>query len=161
MRGGHILPFDTFVAAPARAVAVGSGGIAMVSEFDAETNFTLFHPVLVEGPAVASAEGRGIIARIRPNEDLIESIETMCRRHDIRDGVIQSCIGSLIGFEFEDGQTLDANPTEILALNGRVVNGRAELTLALIDIKGRIYQGRPVRGRNPILICCELFIRAT
>lgn len=159
LRGGHILPFDTFLAAPARAVAVGCAGITMVAEFDAETNFTLFHPVGAAAPATA-AEGRGIVARIRPNEDLIETIEAMCLRHSIRDGVVQSCIGSLIGFEFEDGQTMDASPTEIMVLEGRVANGRAELKLALIDTKGRIYQGRPIRGRNPILICCEVFIRA-
>ena len=161
LRGGHILPFDTYVAAPARAVAVGCGGIAMVAEFDAETNFTLFHPLRVDAPDAAGADRRGIVARIRPNEDLIETIEALCRRHEIRNAVIQSCIGSLIGFEFEDGQALEAGPTEILALDGRVVDGRAELKIGLIDTEGHIYQGRPVRGRNPILICCELFIRAT
>ena len=56
--GGHLLPFDTFLAAPARAVAVGCAGVTMVSEFDAETNFTLFHPVGAAAPATANGGAR-------------------------------------------------------------------------------------------------------
>jgi predicted DNA-binding protein with PD1-like motif len=158
---GHLLPFDCIVAAPGRTVACGCAGVAMVSEFDAETNFNLFHPVETDGSAVAVATGPGVVARIRPNQDLITSIEDICSRHGIADAVVHSCIGSLNGVKFDDGRQVDVCPTEILVLDGRVAGGRAGMEIALVDVRGNIHKGRPARGRNPILICCELVVQAS
>jgi predicted DNA-binding protein with PD1-like motif len=154
--GGHLLPLDSIVSLPGRAVAAGCGGVAMVAELDAETNFPLFRPVEMALPG--AAEPTGVVARLRPNEDLIEGIEAICRRYNIRDAIVHSCVASLIGAEFDDGRRVDDFPTEILALDGRVVDQHAELEIALIDVRGNVHKGRPTRGRNPILICCELFI---
>jgi predicted DNA-binding protein with PD1-like motif len=165
--GGHLLPFETFVSAPGHAVAFGTGQIAMVSKFDPETNFTLFRPVAAgEAPAAGTAEPRCILARIKPNVDLIEGIEDVCRQHDIHHARVRSGVGSIVGAEFEDGRVILEHPTEILILAGRIApdrNGqpRADLSIAVADTEGDLHEGKPVRGRNPVLICFELVLEPT
>jgi predicted DNA-binding protein with PD1-like motif len=165
--GGHVLPLETFVSAPGPAAAVGTGQVAMVSKFDPETNFTLFRPV-APGAALAKGEAvpRCILARIKPNVDLIEGIEEVCQRHHVRNALIRSGVGSIVGAEFDDGRMISEHPTEILVLSGQINpdrNGqpRTDLSIALIDTKGDLHEGKPVRGRNPILICFELVLDAT
>jgi predicted DNA-binding protein with PD1-like motif len=165
-QGGHILPADTVLAEPATAMAYGSQDIAMESAFDPETNFTLFAPSLPIPRQNPDATTRLVVARIRPNEDLVESIEAVCRLHRITRAVVRSGIGSLVGAAFEDGRHIAEIPTEILVLNGHVTEGadgrpRAAIEIALIDRGGAVHHGIPTRGRNPVLICCELFLEWT
>lgn len=165
MRGGHILPQETMVAAPGRAIAFGSKNVSMVSRFDPETNFTLFRP---ETDSATEGHGdlEGIVARIRPNEDLVGTIEAVCARHGVETGVIRSGVGSLAGVEFEDGRRISEIPTEILVIDGRISGGtdgkpKADVTIGLIDTEGAVHVGRPARRRNPVLICFEVFIETT
>jgi predicted DNA-binding protein with PD1-like motif len=165
--GGHVLPFETFVSAPGPAVAFGTAQVAMVSKFDPETNFTLFRPVAPEtAPAKDRAEPRCILARIKPNVDLIEGIEEVCRRHHVSNALISSGVGSIVGAEFDDGRIIYEHPTEILVLAGEIKpdeNGqpRADLSIVLIDTKGDLHEGKLVRGRNPVLICFEVVLDPT
>lgn len=157
--GGHILAPDTLVAETSEARVCGTERIAMLSRFDAETNFTLFGP-----ERVAAGEGDLVVARLRPNEDLVEAIEAVAARHDIRDAQVRSLIGSTVGGRFEDGRVVGDVPTEIVALDG-TVRRRADgghdvdLDIALIDAAGDILRGRLTRGENPVLICVELFLQ--
>lgn len=158
-RGGHILAPETLVMAASEARAVGTDRIAMLSRFDPETNFTLFG-----AERVLDGDGDLVVARIRPNEDLVEAIEAVAARHDLRDARVLSIIGSTVGARFEDGRRVDEIPTEILGLDGHVrrgANGGHELSLdlALIDAAGHVLRGRLARGENPVLICVELFLR--
>jgi predicted DNA-binding protein with PD1-like motif len=166
MCGGHVLPFEAVVSAPGSGVAFGTDQVAMVSKFDPETNFTLFRPV---APAAAPAKDKSkphcILARLKPNVDLIEGVEDICRRHGIRSARVRSGVGSIVGAEFDDGRIIREHPTEILVLAGQIApdhNGqpRAELSIAVIDMKGSVHDGKPVRGRNPVLICFELALEA-
>jgi predicted DNA-binding protein with PD1-like motif len=164
MCGGHVLPSEAVVSAPGHAVAFGTAWIAMVSQFDPETKFTLFRPITPEGAETESkAEPRCVLARLKPNVDLIEGIEEVCRRHDIRNAAVRSGVGSIVGTEFEDGRMIHEHPTEILVLGGRIApdhNGRvrADLSIAVADTKGDLHEGKPIRGRNPVLICFELVL---
>jgi predicted DNA-binding protein with PD1-like motif len=166
MCGGHVLPFEAFVSAPGRAAVFGTEQISMVSKFDPETNFTLFRPVApADAPVQSNSEPRCILARLKPNVDLIEGIEKICRRHDIRKATVRSGVGSIVGAEFEDGRIIHEHPTEVLALAGQIApdqdgQPRADLSIAVIDMKGSIHEGKPVRGRNPVLICFELALEA-
>ena len=165
LRGGHVLPSETLLSAPGRAIAFGTAQIAMVSKFDAETNFTLFRPV-AKAPATRHTEPACVLARIKPNVDLIEGIEEVCRRHHVRSARVRSGVGSIVGAEFEDGRVIHEHPTEILVLTGQVEvddreQPRADLTIALVDTNGDIHEGRLVRGRNPVLICFELVLETT
>jgi predicted DNA-binding protein with PD1-like motif len=167
MCGGHVLPFEAFVSAPGPAVAFGTEHISMVSKFDPETNFTLFRPVApVDAPTQSKSEPRCILARLKPNLDLIEGIEEICRRHNIRNATLRSGVGSIVGAEFEDGRIIREHPTEILALAGQIAPDQdgqpcADLSIAVIDMKGSIHEGKPVRGRNPVLICFELALEVS
>lgn len=162
IRGGHILPHETMIAAPATAFA--SDQVDIVATFDPETNFTLFQPVALRAPGRSTLR-HGVIARIKPNQDMIDGIATICRRHNIAKATIRSGVGSLIGAEFEDGHRITEIPTEILIRHGTVVPGPdgrpvVDITIVLIDTTGRVHIGKPVRGRNPVLICLELVIEA-
>jgi predicted DNA-binding protein with PD1-like motif len=167
MCGGHVLPFEAFVSTPGQAVAFGTDQVSMESKFDPETNFMLFRPVApAEVPAHGKSEPRCVLARLKPNEDLIEGIEEICRRHHIRSARVRSGVGSIVGAEFEDGRIVHEHPTEILVLSGHIApdqegQPRAALSIAVIDMKGSIHEGKPVRGRNPILICFELALEAS
>jgi predicted DNA-binding protein with PD1-like motif len=165
--GGHVLPSEAFVSAPGQAVAFGTAQIAMLSKFDPETNFTLFRPVAPEAAPVTNTAGpRCILARLKPNVDLIEGIEEVCRRHDIRHALVRSGVGSIVGTEFEDGRVIREHPTEMLVLGGQVAPDRsgqphADLSIAVADTRGDLHEGKPVRGRNPVLICFELVLEPT
>lgn len=156
--GGHILPFDTRIARDCTIRYTGCRAISMDARPDAETNFTLFGPY-AEGPS----DGDLIVARVRPNEDLVEAIAEIAERHQVGQGRILSVIGSTVGARFEDGLCIDKIPTEILCLRGRIdrdLDGgiSVDMELALIDADGHIHRGRPVKGNNPVLICAEIFI---
>ncbi|SAK74463.1 hypothetical protein AWB79_04361 [Caballeronia hypogeia] len=165
MQGGHIFSDQVTVARGSVAKAWGIANALMRADYDPETNFTLFQPV--EAPPVsnvtASRDGRkGIVARIRPNEDLSQGIEAACRINGIRAARIRGSVGSIVGARFENADPVDDIATEILVLDGEVKDEggepRATLDVALIDPRGRVHQGRVVRGDNPVLICFELFL---
>lgn len=160
---GHILPSEARLAAPLNARLTGTGEVSLQARFDPETNFTLFRPEAADGTGAA---GGLIVARIGPNEDFISAIETICRRHGLRQGRILSGIGSLIGVRFTDGRDVPAQPTELLVLEGEIRPGpdgagMAEIEIVLVDVAGQLHRGRPAKGLNPVLICAELFIATT
>ena len=160
--GGHILPLDAILAAPAQAEAFGTDQVEMRADYDPETNFHLFRPIPLAAPAPGSD---CLVARIRPNQDLVDGIEALCRRHALTHARIHSGIGSTSGMTFDDGRIIHERPTELLTLDGHIEpdaagHVRAHLRLAVIDVHGAIHQGRPARGQNPVLICFELFFQA-
>ncbi|HMB76591.1 MAG TPA: DUF296 domain-containing protein [Kiloniellaceae bacterium] len=160
--GGHVLPAESRIAAAGSIGFKGCREIAMSARFDPETNFTLFGPV-VETASAPRGEASLIVAKIRPNEDLIGAIEEICRRHGVTKARLGGLIGSLVGARFEDGVAIESLPTEILGLDGSVERRAdggydVDLELALIDDAGKVYRGRPRRGENPVLICIELFL---
>jgi predicted DNA-binding protein with PD1-like motif len=160
--GGHLFNEKVVVAAPARAQAWGLSNAAMQADFDAETNFTLFQPVPVPMPHKATNGRRSVIARIRPNEDLLTSIETICEKHGFAAAAIRGSVGSTVGVRFEDGRVVDDIATEVMVLRGAVnttASGpRAALEIALIDPRGHVHRGRIQRGANAVLICFELVL---
>src|SRR6185312_2889324 len=125
-RGGHILPHDTIVAGDAKAIAWGFRDIRIVGAADAETNFTLFQP-----HGDARAEARGVVARVKPNEDITLAIEAIARVCRMPDAVIRGSLGSLIGARFLRGEVADY-ATEVLVRAGRVRDGSAELDLVVV-----------------------------
>lgn len=161
-QGGHMLMDQTIVASPATAQAWGLQHATMETRFDAETNFTLFHPAVV-GPVTEAAGGlRTVLARIRPDQDLNMAIEEVCRTHGIRHAKVRGSVGSIIGAEFKDGRVVEDLATEILVRDGEVSNSaeglRCRLDIALIDPRGKVCEGVLARGRNPVLICFELVL---
>jgi len=95
----------------------------------------------------ASGEGLGrtVFARLEPGADLIEGIKEVCRRHNISNGVILCCIGSLKNAVFSYGKIVhDKNdphgggkglhivgPVSLLACQGVVCRQQPEGDLSV------------------------------
>lgn len=152
-RGGHILPLETIVTAPGEATGWGFRSIRIQAEPDAETNFTLLQP-----SGTSSAAGRGLVARIKPNEDILAALETIALRHGFRNAVVRGSLGSLIGARFGDGRRVDDHATEVLVRAGGISDGKAALDLLVVDMRGQVHQGWLQRGENPVCITFELVL---
>jgi predicted DNA-binding protein with PD1-like motif len=154
-RGGHILPHETVVASETTVWAWGCADVRSETAFDAETNFTLFQPT------GRSWEGaRGVVARVRPNEDITSAVEAIARTHGMPDAIIRGSLGSLVGARFTDGRSVTDDATEVLVREGRVQGGLAELDLIVVDMGGRVHEGRLARGENAVLITFDLVLEA-
>jgi len=153
-RGGHILNADSYVCAGAVVEAWGFANIRVAASPDAETNFPLFQPT------GKSVDGRGVFARAKPNEDITIAVETIAARHGIRNGIVRGSLGSLIGARFADGTSVEDHATEVLVRDGAVRDGRAELDLLVVDMRGQVHGGTLVRGDNPVCITFDLVLEA-
>jgi predicted DNA-binding protein with PD1-like motif len=152
-RGGHILPGEAIVVEPGMLQAWGCSNIAIETFQDTETNFRLLQPSGVSRP-----EAQAVIARVRPNQDIVSAIETISRDHDMPDAIIRGSLGSLIGAQFENGTSVPDDATEVLVRAGRVTSGVAEIDLLAVDSRGHVHQGRLERGANPVCITFDLVL---
>lgn len=162
LRGGHVLPEETFVAEPIHVGGVGLDGAAFAAEPDPETNFTLFGPVPQAGGRSA-AERRVFALRLRPNQDLPQALEAFCRERKIAESTVHGGVGSIIGARYRDGRRIDAFATEMAIRSGRIAlnkDGRpeADLDVMLVDYTGAVSEGGLVRGDNPVLMTLEVVL---
>jgi predicted DNA-binding protein with PD1-like motif len=156
-RGGHILPVETRVAGPATVTAWGFTDARIETAPDVETNFTLFQPRAL--PASAGSDGQpAILARVKPNEDIVSAVERIAASAGLADATIRGSLGSLIGACFTDGRALDDIATEVLVREGAVRNGKAELDLLVVDMQGDVHAGQLVRGQNPVCITFDVVL---
>ncbi|WP_431272032.1 PCC domain-containing protein [Dankookia sp. P2] len=155
-RAGHVLPEETIVAAPIAARAWGLSGAGFAVGPDAETNFTLFQPALMSGPAGGS---RALVLRVRPNEDLVAALEIACRAHGFTRAVLRGGVGSLVSPRFAEGTGTDDIATELLVTGGGLGPEGGAMTVALADMRGEVHAGRVVRGANATCITCELVLQ--
>lgn len=105
-----------------------------------------------------------LVARLRPNEDLIEGLEALCRQHGVRRAVLRGALGSLIDATLAgaDGRlsTVDGPGVEVLSLNGEIVGEAAHGTPSQLygmvaGTDGRVHAGHLVRGVNLAFITIE------
>jgi predicted DNA-binding protein with PD1-like motif len=155
---GHILPHETIISQPIRATAWVVENISMVSEPDAETDFTLFHPVELKRLTESSEGSRMVFARVAPNEDIIGSLAAICREHGIEKAAVRGSIGSLIGARYLDGSSVEDTATEVFVLQGVACRNIAatQLEIAMVDTGGTITRGFLEQGKNPVCITFEL-----
>ena len=114
--------------------------------------------------------------RMPPGTDIIEGIEEVCRRAEIKTGAIISCIGSLqktsimiavprknkIGAGYSDPQKFDG-PLELLSAQGTIgleESGERFIHLHALmsDKDGNVHGGHMIKGESPVLITCEIMI---
>lgn len=153
-RGGHILPHETFIAAAGEARAWGFASIRMQALPDPETNFSIFQP-----SGASDDRARGVVARIKPNQDILTAIETLAAAHGIRNAVVRGSLGSLVGARFNDGR-VDDHATEVLVRHGAIQDSRAALDMLVADMGGRVHEGWLEHGQNPVCITFELVLEA-
>jgi len=113
--GGHILPEEAVLAAPARVPAFGFAGGVFQADHDPETNFRLFGPVAEQGPAPAGA-APAFALRLRPNQDLCGALEGFCAARGIRHARLHGGVGSGIGARFADGRVVRNFATEAFGI---------------------------------------------
>ncbi len=111
--------------------------------------------------------GRLCTVRLRPNQDLAEGIEALCREMDLSHAVVRAAVGSLNDAVFEAGgrELKVAGPgLEIILLSGEITSDtkgapRANLFGAVCDAEGQVTGGRFLPGRNIICITLELLLQ--
>ncbi|MDM8357990.1 PPC domain-containing DNA-binding protein [Pandoraea communis] len=125
-------------------------------------------PVAIENGTL----GRLVVARLKPNQDLTQSIEALCAEHGISRAIVRGAVGSLIdarlAFRASDGwreQLVSGPGVEILNVFGEVdVRPDAAHTLPMLhgmvaDTEGRMFAGRFVRGGNLSFITVEVTLQ--
>jgi predicted DNA-binding protein with PD1-like motif len=152
-RGGHILTSESIVTEPAIVHAWGFTEIEIATSLDPETNFTLFQPF---GPSISPASA--VVARVRPNQDIIGAVEAIAQAHQMPNATIRGSLGSLIGAHFTSGTIVPDDATEVLIRAGRVTDGNAEIDLLAVDAAGRVHEGWLQRGVNPVCITFDLVL---
>ncbi|MFM0730591.1 DNA-binding protein [Paraburkholderia sediminicola] len=122
----------------------------------------------------AGSYGRTVIARFKPNEDIVESLERLCVQYGIGRAVVRSAVGSLIDGHLASGagatlatQIVKGPGVEIVGLFGEVAGvvagrddtGATELTAILSGTDSQVFAGRVVRGMNLSFITIEVTLQ--
>lgn len=110
--------------------------------------------------------GRLVIARLKPNEDIIDSAEALCKDHGIHLAVVRGGLGSLIDAQLcylgRQGMIeihVDGPGVEILSISGEIISGESRLQAVVADADGKLYAGRLERGKNLTFITVELTLQ--
>lgn len=119
---------------------------------------------------------RVVMIRVHPGSDIIEGIEEVCQNLGIKCGAITCCIGSLqraslliavpmnnkIGAGYSDPKVIKG-PLEFLSGQGTI--GQEEggeifihLHGVISDKDGNVHGGHLIKGKNPVLITCEVVL---
>lgn len=122
--------------------------------------------VAQESQVQAGRLGRLVIARLKPNEDIIDSAEALCKEHGIQLAVVRGGLGSLIdgqlSYQGRDGLIklqIEGPGVEILSISGEILSGESRLQAVLADADGKLYAGRLERGNNLTFITVELTLQ--
>ena len=111
------------------------------------------------------ALGRVVYARIAPNQDLITSVQQLCRDQHLQHAFVRGSLGSLVDacLRTRDGAYLQiAGPAvEIVSLAGEVRPGAdgqplAQITGVVAAPDGRVFGGPFVAGHNTVCMTFEL-----
>lgn len=150
---GHLLPIESIVATPCVVRGIGSPDAWFEAAADPETNFALF-------AAMGKGTGTdGLIARLRPDEDVCEGIAALCAQHQIGAARVHG-LGSICNVSFVDGRTVPCVATEVRIDESHVTGGRVEVAVSVVDVDGGIHSGMLARGANPVGVTFELLVEA-
>jgi predicted DNA-binding protein with PD1-like motif len=163
-RGGHVLPEKTIVVKGGEARGIGLKDVAIRADLDLETGFTLFHPVAVPGVRTNPGRSRAVAARVKPNVDISEAVEGLCRQHGFARAELYGGIGNLNGAIFDDGSIVPDIGSESMILSGSVSSGAngapvARLHIAFVGLDGIVHRGTLVRSRNPVAVTFEFILQ--
>ena len=100
--------------------------------------------------------------RLKPGEDLKQSITAYVQEHNIKAGWIVTCAGSLsscaIRFANQPGTATDLGHYEIVSLTGTVSVNGSHIHMSISDSTGRTIGGHVVDG-NIIYTTAEIIIQ--
>jgi predicted DNA-binding protein with PD1-like motif len=170
VHGGHLLPDRNGLIDQARGLVHSLEGVRIEALPDAETNFPLLQPTTRGAiPMIDAAEldATGMFVRIRPNEDLVETVEKLCLAEGLAHAVIRASLGSLVGacLEHADGseEWVDGPVVEVVSMVGHVApdehgTPRASIGGVVVGTDGRLHAGRFAPGRNLVAVTFELVL---
>ncbi len=99
--------------------------------------------------------------RLSPDQDLKISLEYYVREHQLRAGIILTCVGSLNGATLrmadQNDPTTLAGKFEIISLVGTLCPDGCHLHIALSDKEGRVVGGHLLAG-CPVYTTAEIAI---
>jgi uncharacterized protein len=117
-----------------------------------------------EQPVISSSGSRLWVLRLRPGDDLVDSIMEFARKHSINAGGIVTCVGSLNHARLRyanqnDYETLDSKGQhfEIVSLVGTFSTTDRHLHLALANEQGAVFGGHAGSG-NKVYTTAEIII---
>lgn len=111
--------------------------------------------------------GRLVVARLKPNQDLVESLELLCIEHGIERAIVRGVVGSLIDARLARGQgdprfdlRVSGPGVEILNVFGEIdaterESPKTTLSGVVADPHGQMFAGRFRRGGNLSFITIE------
>ena len=115
-------------------------------------------------PAVSASNSRLWVLRLRPGDDLVDSIMNFARQHSINAGGIVTCVGSLnharLRYANQNNyEDLDAKGKhfEIVSLVGTFSTTDRHLHLAVANEQGVIFGGHASSG-NKVFTTAEIII---
>jgi predicted DNA-binding protein with PD1-like motif len=115
--------------------------------------------------------GKLVMARLKPNQDLTESVEALCRQHGMRTAIVRGAIGSLVDAHLQYAtphglreMAIDGPGVEILNVFGEIgfADGKSHpnpLQGVVADTDGKIFAGRFKRGANLSFITIEITLQ--
>jgi len=115
--------------------------------------------------------GKLVMARLKPNQDLTESVEALCRQYGMHTAIVRGAIGSLIDAHLEYAtptgwreMEINGPGVEILNVFGEIGFGdgtphACPLQGVVADVEGKIFAGRFVRGSNLSFITIEITLQ--
>jgi predicted DNA-binding protein with PD1-like motif len=151
-QGGHVLPEETFIAAPIRAEGVLLRGARFEAVQDAETGFKLFEP---RPGALTPRAVNALALRLRPNQDITAALRGVAEEAGFARATLPAAVGSIIGARFADGGVVENFATEIFLEPGEIA---APLRTGLVDLTGALAEGVLSPGENPILMTLEAVV---
>lgn len=163
-RAGHLIPEKVVLGTGVRAQVWGGPDVALEVQPDPETQMSLFTPRQVVD--TGRGEVPAVVCRIRPNVDLVGTVEAITEAQGWEGAEVRGQVGSLVGGRLEqaDGSIVTAAgpATEVMFLDGSVrrVDGRmtADLSAHLVDRHADVYSGRVVPGENAVALTYELVL---
>jgi len=115
--------------------------------------------------------GKLVMARLKPNQDLTESVEALCRQYGMQTAIVRGAIGSLIDAHLEYATPTGWREMEINGPGVEILNVFGEIGFnggkphahplqgVVADVEGKIFAGRFVRGANLSFITIEITLQ--
>ncbi|MBB5214659.1 PPC domain-containing DNA-binding protein [Parapusillimonas granuli] len=122
----------------------------------------------MDAKLVRGSFGRVFNARLCTNDDLVESVEQLCLKHNVREAVVRGGLGSLFRSEIRVGNErrhVEGYAVELLTLDGNVAvdprTGRLDVSLhgVIADNKGVVHAGTFLKGGSPTCVTVELVVQ--
>ena len=156
---GHVLPEETFVAAPIHVTGATLIGARFEATQDPETGFKLFVPCAT-GTRPPAHAAPGVALRLAPNQDLVRTLERAATEAGLGQARVRGGVASTIGARFTNAKPITGFATELLVTAGRI-GPESSLDIAIVDLDGHIGKGRLAAGDNPVLMTFEGFLEAS